>query len=85
MTWLITWRVALSQGMRFPLCQIFEVVCIGIGVQILLDPRLARVVYRVSRFKAACHGGCRAGQGKGIPNWYSIVVKGKGLEAGTRD
>jgi len=32
MTWLITWRVAFSQGIKLPLCQILEVVCIGMVV-----------------------------------------------------
>ena len=33
MTWLKTWRVAFSQGMRLPLCQILDVVWIGMGVR----------------------------------------------------
>src|ERR1039458_8978489 len=70
MTWLITWRVAFSQGMRLPLCQIFEVAWIGMRVEMLLQARQARIHIRVSRFEAACHGGWRVGKGEGIPNWH---------------
>jgi hypothetical protein len=39
----MTWRVASSQGIRLPLCQILEVVWIGIVVEMLLKPRRARI------------------------------------------
>jgi hypothetical protein len=59
MTWLMTWSVASCQGMRFPLCQILEVVWMGMRVEVLLRPRRARILNKVSRFAAACHGaGC---------------------------
>jgi hypothetical protein len=36
MTWLKTWMVAFSHGIRLPLCQILEVVWMGIGFDELL-------------------------------------------------
>src|SRR5208337_559691 len=66
MTWLMTWRVASSQGIRLPLCQILEVVWIGIGVEVLLRPLRARILIRVSRFEAACHGRGCVGKGAGF-------------------
>lgn len=39
MTWLMTWRVASCQGMRLPLCQILDVVWMGMRVEVLLHFR----------------------------------------------
>src|SRR5579864_2379477 len=39
----MTWMVACSHGMRLPLCQIFEVVWIGMRVRKLLQSRLGRI------------------------------------------
>jgi hypothetical protein len=46
MTWLMTWSVAFSQGIRLPLCQILLVVCMGIGVEMLLRPDRVRILTR---------------------------------------
>src|SRR5580658_1608542 len=62
MTWLMTWRVASSQGMRLPLCQILEVVWIGMRVGELLDGRAEHrysTAYRDSRGRVT---GRRAGK-----------------------
>src|ERR1039458_5862794 len=67
----MTWRVAFSQGMRLPLCQILEVAWIGIGVEMLLQSGQARIPIRVSWTGAACHGRVCVGKPEGLPNWHS--------------